>query len=254
MPGPADDPLAAVAALPGVATAAAQARDGVDALLRHPRLSQGAAAVSAASTVRGAQASAVLEGADDPPSAADPRVQGALRAGAEIVRLAAVWGRAPQQVVARLHVLVAHGLLPAERLGRPLDDPGVAQRLAALGALATAPTAAPAVVVAAVVHGELATLRPFGVGDGLVARALERVVLVARGTDPAGVTPTEAGHLRLRRAYLPLLEAYAGGTAAGVAAWVQHCCAAYAAAAEEGLAICAADGSTASAASAGTAR
>lgn len=247
VPGWAEDPLAAVAALPGVATAAAQARAGVDALLRHPRLRQGAAAVSAASTVRGARASAVLEGASDPPPADDPRVQGALRAGAEIVRLAAVWERAPQQVLARLHVLVAHGLVPAERLGRPLADPGVTERLAALGALASAPTAAPALVVAAVVHAEVATLRPFGAGDGLVARALERVVLVARGTDPAGVTPTEAGHLRLRRAYLPLLEAYAAGTAAGVAAWVRHCCTAYAAAAEEGLAICAADSSAASA-------
>ncbi len=250
MPGPAADPLAAVAALPGVGTAAAQARDGVDALLRHPRLRQRAPAVSAASTVRGARASAVLEGAADPPPAVDPRVQGALRAGAEIVRLAAVWERAPQQVLARLHVLVAHGLVPAERLGRPLDDPGVALRLAALGALVTAPTAAPAVVVAAVVHGEVATLRPFGVGDGLVARALERVVLIAKGTDPAGLTPTEAGHLRLRRAYRPLLEGYAAGTPAGVAAWVRHCCTAYAAGAEEGLAICVADAAAASAAGA----
>lgn len=247
MAGPAEDPLAAVAALPGVATAAAQSRDAVDALLRHPRLRQGAAAVSAASTVRGARASAVLEGLADPPPADDPRVQGALRAGAEVVRLAAVWQRAPQQALARLHVLVAHGLVPAQRLGRPLDDRGVAQRLAAIGALATAPTAAPALVVAAVVHAEVATLRPFGSGDGLVARALERVVLVARGVDPAGVTPTEAGHLRLRRAYQPLLEAYAAGTAAGVAAWVRHCCTAYAAGAEEGLAICAADTDPASA-------
>ena len=46
-----------------------------------------------------------------------------------------------------------------------------------LSGLLTAPTKAPALVVGAIVHGELLTLRPFGWGDGIVARAAQRLAL-----------------------------------------------------------------------------
>ncbi len=59
-----EDPLAAVAALPGVAEVARQARDSIDGLLGHPVLRRGPAAVTAESALRGARASAVLEGSD----------------------------------------------------------------------------------------------------------------------------------------------------------------------------------------------
>jgi hypothetical protein len=101
-----------------------------------------------------------------------------------------------------------------------------------------AATAAPSVVVAALVHGELATIAPFGVADGVTARVAERVVLVARGVDTRAVSVPEVGHAEFARSYAPLLAAYAEGTPDGVGAWVLHCCEAYARGAEEGIAIC----------------
>ena len=63
------------------------------------------------------------------------------------------------------------------------------------------PTTAPALLVAAVVHAELATAAPFASHNGIVARAAERLVLVARGVDAKSLVVPEAGHLALRAAY-----------------------------------------------------
>lgn len=232
-----DDPLAGVLALTGVGAAAAQARSSVDALLRHPAMRRDAGRVASESAVRGAQASATL-GGGDADDMADPLLQGTLRAGSEVPALAEVWGRSPRQALARLHMLVARDLVTdPDQLGRP--RPGAdAVRLDQLMRLATgSATTAPGVVVAAVVHGELLALRPFGTADDVVARAAERVVLVSLGVDTKAVSVPEAGHLALARAYLPLAEAYADGRPDGVAAWIRHCADAYARGAEAGLTI-----------------
>lgn len=232
----ASDPFSAVAALSGVGVAAAHARDAIDVLLRQPAVRSNAARVAAESAVRGARSSAELAGADGD-DLADPVVQGALRATAEVPSLAGVWSKAPGQALARIHLLAAKDCAHGETLGRPRDGIDAA-RFDQLLRLAVAATAAPSVVVAALVHGELATIAPFGVADGLTARVAERVVLVARGVDPRAVSVPEAGHAELALAYAPLLKAYAGGTPEGVGAWVRHCCEAYARGAEEGIAIC----------------
>jgi Fic family protein len=91
--------------------------------------------------------------------------------------------------------------------------------------LLAAPTVAPALVVAAVVHGELLALRPFGFGSGLVARAAGRAVLISRGVDPLAVLAPSAGLTFLgRSAYVSAARAYLSGTPGGLAAWVLHCC------------------------------
>ncbi|HEX6234092.1 MAG TPA: oxidoreductase [Jiangellaceae bacterium] len=231
-----EDPFSAVAALSGVGVAAAHARDAIDALLRQPAVRRNAARVAAESAVRGARESAALDGAT-PDDLDDPLVQGALRATADVPGLAGVWRRAPGQALARIHLLAARDLVAAETLGRPREDVDRV-RFDQLLRLAAGATAAPAVVVAALVHGELATMAPFGVADGVTARTAERVVLVARGVDTKAVSVPEAGHAELARAYRPLLKAYATGTPDGVGAWVRHCCEAYARGAEEGIAIC----------------
>ncbi|HSK25576.1 MAG TPA: oxidoreductase [Jiangellales bacterium] len=233
-----DDPFAAVAALEGVGAAAAHARDAVDALLRHPAMRRGWAPVAAESALRGARASAALDGGD-PESVDDPVLQGALRATAEVPSLARTCERAPLQVLARLHVLAARDLPGAdqESLGRP-DVPAAADRLTQLCRIATSPTDAPSVVVAAIVHGELRAVRPFASADGVVARAAERLVLVARGLDTKAVLVPEAGHLASGEGYRQAAAAYVEGSAAGVGTWVRHCCDAYARGAEEGLAVC----------------
>jgi hypothetical protein len=83
-----------------------------------------------------------------------------------------------------------------------------------------------------VAHAEIATVAPFVSHNGIVARAVERLVLVARGVDPTSLTVPEAGHLRLRREYESNLRGYDQGGAAGVHGWLLYAAEAYAAGAE----------------------
>ena len=95
--------------------------------------------------------------------------------------------------------------------------------------------------MAAVVHGEVASVRPFVRGNGIVARAAERALLQATGLDPTGVAVPEAGHLRGGLApYVGALAAYVSGTPEGVALWLRHCAVAVVVGAEEGMRVCAA--------------
>ena len=164
-------------------------------------------------------------------------VQGALRVAAEIGPLRATWSQAPLQVVARLHTLAAAGSVPDDELGRPAA--GAATRLAGLGQLLSASSTAPALVVAAVVHGELATMGAFAVGAGIVGRAAGRLTMVGRGLDPTAVSVPEVGHVELgREVYLQALAGYLQGGPDGIAAWVVHCAEAVVLGAREGVAIC----------------
>lgn len=230
------DPLAKIAALDGVGSAAAHARDAVDALLRHPTMRRDAARVAAESAVRGADASATLAHGDSL-DVSHPLMQGALRATAAVPEVAAVWERSPQQALARLHVLAARDLTEDMGvLGRPRPDVDAA-RLDQLLRLATAPTTTAGVVLAAIVHGELAAMRPFDGANDIVARAAERLILVVRGVDRAAATVPEAGHLAQGGSYPWALDGYVSGRPDGVAAWVRHCADAYARGAEVGLSV-----------------
>jgi len=244
------DPFGRVADLPGVAVAVSKARDAVDALLRHPALRRHQSQVTAESALRGARASAALEGAvvtlealrsghafEDTRSAELSRA--AVRVSAELGRLVPVWGRAPLQALARLHVVAAADVLSdRDQLGRPADADAAA-RLDQLGHLLLRETSAPAIVVAAIVHGELLAVHPFAWGSGLVARAAQRLVLIHRGVDPKGISVPEVGHVELgRQAYVAALAGYADRTRDGVAAWVTHCAEAVALGAREGAAVC----------------
>jgi len=258
------DPLAVIAEMPGVSEAVTDARKAVDRLYGHRVLRRKSPEVSARSALRGARASAALEGVDVPleaiPEVTDPVVQGALRVSAELGRLGATWRSAPRQVLARLHTLAASGLVGdgggaggAGVLGRPrgvaeASDPldlGAAPgpqetvaRVDGLVRLVTASSTAPALVLAAVVHAELAVLRPFGTADGVVARAAERLTLVEFGLDPKSLVAVEVGHLELGPAYGEGLRSYLSGTPEGVAAWVRHCASAVTLGVREATAIC----------------
>jgi hypothetical protein len=107
-----------------------------------------------------------------------------------------------------------------------------------LADLVTTPTTAPALVLAAIVHAELLVLRPFGIADGLVARAAERLTLVEFGLDPKSLVAVEVGHAELGPAYARGLRGYLEGGPAGVADWVRHCAAAVELGAREATAIC----------------
>jgi hypothetical protein len=237
------DPIAPLLDLPGVREAADGARAAIDRLLGHRVLRKESAGVSTESALRGARASAALEGVDVPlpdlrsGAVTDPVVQGALRVSAALGSMVETWPRAPGQVLARLHVLAAADLAERTELGRPRPHAG--PRLSGLFSVVTGATTAPAVLVAGLVHGELAALAPFGVADGVVARGAGRLTGIARGLDPKAVSVPEVGFAELGvPAYREALAGYATGTEAGVAGWLVHCCRATEHGALEGLAIC----------------
>ncbi|AUH42173.1 Fic family protein [Streptomyces sp. CMB-StM0423] len=268
------DPLAALSTLPGVEEAVSSVRRAVDRVYGHRVMRRRSNEVSAEAALRGARASAALSGADwaleevrrrsDFSGAGEPRtVGGALRANAEAGQLLSTWRQSPMQVLARLHVVASGGAADSsegdagEAVGRPrlageaVAEPGAvlpsplpdaeeaAARLDALAALVVAGSSAPALVMAAVVHGELLTLRPFRTGNGLVARAAERIVLVGSGLDPKAVCPAEVGHAEQGRgAYETALTGYASGTPEGVGGWIAHCGRAVELGARESTAVC----------------
>lgn len=234
------DPLAPLLELPGVAAAAESARTAVDAVHRHPANRRGWAVSATEAAVRAARSSAALDGGSTelpgPGARADPVTAGALRVastldGPGLVSLLGVWRRAPLQVLARLHLLAAAGLVGEAALGRPRQ--GAAQRLELLGQLVTGGTRVPAAVLAAVVHGELLGLAPFGSADGVVARAASRLVAVSTGLDVHNLTVPEVGWLRRPGEYRTAAAGFASGTPEGVAGWVVACCGALEAGARE---------------------
>ena len=152
----------------------------------------------------------------------DPVLQGALRCAREIPALVERWRRSPRQVLARLHLLAARGTVPPAQLGRPLRR--AVDRLDLL--LAVIGRAAPGLVRAAVVHGELLALAAFPGPYGVVARGAARLELVAGGFDPHGLLVIEEEHLAREPEYIGAAGAFATGTPDGVRAWLRHCAAA----------------------------
>ena len=212
--------------LEGVPSAFAATRDGIDALLRDRGLRRTSPEQTAASLLRGAHASAVLEGSTSTfeevaEGAGDAIAVDAVRVSTELLSLVPVLGRAPLQALARIHAVASASSLPEERRGRPRDAAS-AERLRSLSEALLAETAAPALMVAALAHADLATAAPFPSHNGIVARAAERLVLVARGVDPASLTVPEAGHLAHREAYESNLRGYASGEDSGIHSWLLY--------------------------------
>jgi hypothetical protein len=239
------DPIAALAMLDGVFETVEAARAGVDSLrreLRSPALRSRTAEVTRECVRRSAWASATLEGAVGPVEdfrapLADPPARNVLDLYAGLAALASTFASAPGQALARMHAMAAADRVPDDQLGRPSSG-AAADRLEALIRLLGTPTTAPAIVVAGVVHGEVASVRAFGVGSGVVARLASRCVLVSRGLDPSAVTVPEEGHLVLGRSvYAEALDAYATGTSEGVGQWLAHCAEAVAVGAGVGVRV-----------------
>ena len=227
MPGLVDQ-IAADVAVEGVPSALTAARDAADVLLRDRGLRRTTPPLTAESLLRGAAASAQLDGShttlDDLRAgrAPDDRATAAARLNANLLGLVPVVTRSPLQALARMHSLAATGAVESEYVGRPRSDASAAD-LQRLAAALTTQKALPAIAVAAVAHAEIATRRPFTACNGLVARALERLVLVARGVDPTSVLVPEAGHLALVDDYRAGLTSYAAGQPVGRQQWLLHC-------------------------------
>ncbi|MDQ6525164.1 oxidoreductase [Nocardioides sp. LHD-245] len=230
------DPHAWLISLEGVPSGFAGARDGIDVVLRDRGLRRTSPELTAESLLRGAHASAVLEGSRSTlpevrDGEGDEIAADAVRLATELLALVPVLRRQPLQALARMHTLAARGTLPDELLGRPRDGES-ASRLRGIAELITAPTEAPALAVAAVVHAELVTAAPFGSHNGIVARAAERLVAATRGVDEKSLVVPEAAHLALRPQYESNLRGWASGSAAGMHAWLLYAVEAWSAAAE----------------------
>lgn len=227
--------LDALTGLEGVASAYAAARDGIDVVLRDRGLRRTSPETTAESLLRGAHASAVLEGSgaslgEVRAGEGDAVAQDALRVSTELLSLVPTVRTQPLGAFARIHALASATTLGAAERGRPRE--GGAEALRYVADLVLARTSAPALVVAAVVHAELASTAPFPSHNGVVARAVERLLLVARGVDEKSLVVPEAAHLALRGAYESNLRGYRDGGRAGVHAWTLYAAEAYAAAAE----------------------
>ncbi|MET9029928.1 oxidoreductase [Nocardia sp. NPDC004168] len=240
------DPLQPLVDLPGVRDAADRARDALAEVHRHKANRRGWPTTAAEAAVRAARSSAAIDGGStDIPAdgrVADPILAGSLRVGQALDgdalrNMVGTWQRAPLQALARLHLLAAADLIPEqEALGRPRGDSGVAQRLDLL-AQTVLGSRAPAPVLAAVVHGELLALRPFGTADGVVARAASRLVAVSSGLDPHSLGVPEVFWLRRRQAYLDAAAGFGTGEAEAVGGWVILCCGAFEDGAREATSI-----------------
>lgn len=230
------DPFTSAARLEGVPSAYAATRDGIDSLLRDRGLRRSTPDDTARSLLRGASATAALEGSSFEPEelaagGGDSVARAAVRLSTELLGLLPVWNRSPVQALARMHALAAAGSVPDEDLGRPVNPDGVA-RLTALATMLGEPTEAPGLVVAALVHAEIAAAGAFSTHNAVVGRAAERLVMVAKGVDPASVTVPEAGHAAEPDGYRAASAAYAGGESTGVHQWLMYASQAFTRAAE----------------------
>lgn len=230
------DPLAWLVSLEGVPSAYAAARDGIDVMLRDRGLRRTSPELTAESLLRGAHASAVLEGSTSTleevrDGSGDETAQAALRVSTELLALVPVVNRSPLQALARLHSLAGANAVPDDQLGRPRGEDAAAS-VQEVARLLTSTTEAPALLVAAMAHVELLTSAPFASHNGIVARAAERLVLAARGVDEKSLVVPEAGHLANRAAYESNLQGYVEGGRAGAHAWALYAAEAFAAGAE----------------------
>ena len=201
-----EDPLAWLESLEGVPSAFAAARDGIDAVLRDRGLRRTSPETTAESLLRGAHASAVLEGS----SSSLPEVRAGE--GDQVARDAVRVSTGLLALAPTLLAVAAAGAGPAAHPGRGGLGAGRRARSAprrrrppsgcrAWRGCSAARRSTPALLVAAVVHADLVTAAPFASHNGVVARAAERLVLVAKGVDEKSLTVPEAGHLALRPEY-----------------------------------------------------
>ncbi len=234
------DPLAPLWNLDGVAHAAVVAAKSIQAVHRHKANLRKHNVTGSESVLRGARASAWLEGGERTLPAdgnvTDPILAAALRVADTISpeaigETARVWQRAPQQVLAKFALNASpageteDGSEARMKAGRPVGDEKLSsamkeQRLHVLGDFITGRTNVHAGVLSAVVHGELLTMRPFEHNNGIIARAASRLVAVSSGLDPRGLSVPEVYWTRHRDEYFEAAEGFASGTPEGLRKWI----------------------------------
>lgn len=258
----------ALATLDTVAESVTKARDACTDLRWHNALRKRTPEAAAEATVRAARSSAALEGARYPMNFVREVIAGRevpddlsgtqLAAAVRVAAYAAELSSQPHplrgnllRVLSSMSVAAGAGLVSDDRLGRPRlgeEMPGdlgglpappppaeVVQRLQALDDILV-DDSLPGLVVAALLHGEILALRPFAIGNGLIARALFRIHIVTSGVDPTGVAVPEAAFLDDATGYGQAGNAYATGH--DVPGFIVSCAQAVEKGAGEGRTIC----------------
>lgn len=242
------DPLAPLLELSEVADALENARANVDRMLWHEALRNDDEPVAVEVGLHSASATLALDGYDCDVERLregdydDPIVNGVLRIEEHLPKLVDFWAVSPRFVLAKLHLLATRDFPDAGTDFEPgrieVDESGSA-RINALCALIANPTKEiPAAMAAAVVHGELLSVRPFPVANNVVARAAARLALASKGLDPKLLITVDAGHLDRQPEYVGAQRAWSTGTPDGVRSWLKHYGKALEAGAAETLQIC----------------
>ncbi|UBI07194.1 oxidoreductase [Corynebacterium falsenii] len=235
----APDPLAPLADLPGVPDAVEKANDFLARVHRHPANLRGWDVTGSEAVLRGARASAQLDGGS-PRLPEDGQVEDAVLAGAlraaemlapdGITETQTTWRRAPLQIMAKINAVASPQMSDpsfrskvagsAEFLvpGRPKR--ATDGRLQLLGHFITGGTKVNAVVLSAVIHGELLTLQSFADANGVTARACSRLATISTGLDPRGLGVPEVWWNRHRAEYAEKAEGFASGAPDAVAEWI----------------------------------
>ena len=180
-----------------MAAAGEEAREALGRAHRHRTNLRGWPATAAEAALRAARASSVLDGGGSSAVSSAVR-QPRPRAGGRAAGVGGAWKAARRRWSAcgsgprcRPSRDCTHWPRPTwpttTGSGRPRGDADVGRRLALLADIVTGGHEVPAPVLAAVAHGELLTLAPFGTADGVVARAVSRLVTIASGLDPHGL-------------------------------------------------------------------
>lgn len=245
------DPFAPLWQLDGVAQAASEAAQAISAVHRHKANLRKHNVTGSESVLRGARASAWLDGGDrtlpDDGNVTDPTLAAALRvadslspeAMSETTR---IWQRAPQQILAKFALNAAPisagtsgaagdaatksaNSAALDEASRPVGDENLSaamkeQRLHILGDFITGGTKVHAAVLSAIVHGKLLTMRPFAHHNGIIARAASRLTTVASGLDPRGLGVPEVYWTRHREEYEATAEEFKKGTPEGLRRWI----------------------------------
>ena len=233
------DPLSNLLTIPGVASECETTLKAIDELMWNRTVRRHKDSLIPYTRRIAGFATAALDGAQMPKDPTmEPEVspmgslsdQGLLvTAEADLQRLA--FRTEPLKVLARLHTFVStdddrgrprttNDVNDPLRLGSVPPHEVLQERMSQLVDLVIESKAS-SILVAAIAHAELATLRPFTQGSYLVARASTRLILADRDVDNDGLVMTEYGAFLLGRpAYVKALTGYISGTREGVSAWV----------------------------------
>lgn len=233
------DPLAPLLELPGVREAAEKASDYIARVHRHPANLRGWDVTGSEGVLRGARASAQIDGGTprlpEDGQIEDPILAGALRAAEllapdGITETQTTWRRAPLQIMARINAVASPQMSDESFRAKAAHDaeflvPGRPKRatdgrLQLLGRLITGGTKVSSVVLSGVIHGDLLALQPFADANGVTARACSRLTTIAGGLDPRGLGVPEVWWNRHRDEYREKAAGFAEGSAEGVAAWL----------------------------------